>query len=297
MSLSSPRSIFGVHSFAPYSRTDGTFKGIVKVLKGSTLAMEGELVEQMGGSSKFPWNVEDGPIKAELSLKFGQYEDFLFELFLGNAPTSNSAESSASVTTLANFYGTSCKHASTGIASVSVKSGSEADVKFAKFVVKVVSSTTVDVYASSDEDFGRGTDLTYQNDALKITASALTIPSGSTVDIPGTGLKFTGGSGTIGMTVGDTATFSSRPINTASMDVTIGGSANQTFPEFGSIVIAQKRGNGQMFEADLFRCKAAGMPLGFEAHAWAEADVKIKAFYDSSRDGVFSIRHVTPTTA
>ena len=34
MALTAPRNIFGVHSVSPYSRTDGLFYGIIKVLKG-----------------------------------------------------------------------------------------------------------------------------------------------------------------------------------------------------------------------------------------------------------------------
>lgn len=293
--LSAPRSIFGVHSFTPYSRTNGQFYGTVKVLKNSSLAMTGSQVEQMGGASKFPWNVEDGAIKVEMSLKFGQYEDFLFQLFHGNTPTPNAAETSGSVTAIANKLNASVV-ASTGIASVLVKSGSEADVKFCKYLAIATDATHVDVYASSDIDFSRGTDLAFISSAMKITASPLAIATTTAVDIPGTGLKFTGGAGTIGMTTGDTATFSSRPINTQSMDVVIGGTSNQTFPEFGSIVIAQKRGNAEMFECDVYRCKGSGFPIGFDQFAWAEAEVKIAAFYDSVRDGVFALRHVSPSS-
>lgn len=294
MSLSAPRGIFGVHCFTPYNRTTGLFYGTVKVLKSSTLSMQGEQVEQMGGSSKFPWNVEDGAIKTELTLKIGEYADFLMTLFSGNSPTENAAEVSASVTSLTNKNGASVV-AATGIASISVKSGSEADVKFSKLVIVAVDATHVDVYASSDIDFGRGNDLSYKSDLLKITTTPLVIAMTTAVDIPNTGLKLTGGAGTIALVAGDTATASSRPINSGSMDVIIGGSANQTFPEFGAIVMAQKRGNQEMFEADIFRCKGSGLPIGFDMNAWAEAEVKVAAFYDADRDGVFSLRHVKPT--
>ena len=83
MGLSQPRLLFGVHSFTPYSRTDGTPYGTIKVLKASSLALSATLVELMGGSAKYAWAVEDGPISAELNLKGSQYEDFLFTLFLG----------------------------------------------------------------------------------------------------------------------------------------------------------------------------------------------------------------------
>ena len=79
------------------------------------------------------------------------------------------------------------------------------------------------------------------------------------------------------------------------MSVNVGAVADQTFPEFGAIVMSQKRGNQEMLELDAFRCKAAGMPINFESNAFSEAEVKINLMYDSGRDGVFSVRHVSPT--
>jgi len=289
MALSNPRSFFGVHSVTPYNTSTKEYYGTLKVLGSSSLNFSGELVALNGGSSKFPYHVEDGLITAEIALTFREYPDFVFELFLGKAVTTTSAQTSGSVTALANGKGTSVLQASTGIASVGLKSGSSADVKFAQYVVKAASTTTVDVYAATDIDFARGTDATYQNDLLKITATALTITASTAVEIPGTGLELTGGSGTIGMTAGDTAYFSSKPINSASVDVVIGGGSD-SFPEFGAIVLAKQRGNGQMAEFDLYRCKAVGLPIGLEENTWSEASVTAQAFFDSTRDGVFSMR-------
>lgn len=295
MALSNPRSFFGVHSVAPYDQTTREFKGILKVLGSSSLNFSGEVIPLNGGSSKFPFHVEDGLITAELALTFREYPDFVFELFLGKAPTSNSAESGGSVTTAANVNGTSAIDATTGIASVDIESGQEADLKFAKYIIKVVSATTVDIYASSDIDFARGDDLEYQDDLLKITASPLTVPdTGGTVSVPNTGLELTGGSGTVAMTADDTAEFSTRPINSGSRDVTI-GAGSDTFPEFGSIVLAKQRGNGQMVEFDLFRVKVVGLPIGLTENEWSEASVTAQAFQDTSRGGVFSMRFVDAT--
>ena len=291
MALSNPRTVFGVHSFSPYNTTTGNFYGTVKVLDSSSLSLSGETIELTSGSSKYPWAVEDGLITAELSLKFSQYDDFLFEVFMGKAPTSNVAEATGSVTALAAKYGALI--ATTGLGSIAVKSGSHADLKFGKYIVKAVGATTVDVFLSSDVDITRGTDGTYQNDLLKVTASPLTITASTPVAIPNFGLEITGGSGTIGMTIGDTATFSVRPPNSLSTDVIIGGT-NDVVSEFGAIIMAQARGNGELFEVDLFRCKGIGLPIGFSKKEWSTAEVTAKAFYDSTRNGVFSIRHVKP---
>jgi hypothetical protein len=295
MALSNPRYLFGVHSLAPYNVTTGEAYGIAKVIGTAELALSGELIELFGGSSKYSWGVESGTVATDVNLTLKEYPNFLFELLLGKAVTDNAAEASGSVTAIANKSGTSAV-AATGLASVGLKSGSSASVKFAKYVLKVASATTVDVYAMSDVDFARGTDLTYQNDLLKVTASPLTITTGGVVEIPGTGLELTGGAGTIAMTTGDTATFSSRPINTDSIDVTIGG-ATDVNPEFGLIIVGEKLGSGQMIELDLFKCKGVGLPFGFAEKAFSEASVTLKAFQDTTRSGVFSLRHVVPTSA
>lgn len=301
MSLSNPRSIFGVHSFSPYSRVDGLFHGTLRVLENSSISLASETISLQGGSNRFDWQVEVGSMTSEMSLSFSEYPNFVFELFAGNAPTSNAAEASGSVTALTDKLGT-VVNATTGIASIGIKSGAESDLKFGKYVVKVISGTTVDVYFSSDLDIGRGTDGEMQTDALKITASALTIPgSSASVEIPSFGLELTGGSSvTIDLesagAVGDTATFEVRPPNTESMDVTIGRVADQNFPEFGAIIMAAKQSTGQMIEVDALRCIAAGLPLGFARNAFSPAEVTVKLMYDSVQDGVYKIRHVSPTT-
>lgn len=290
MALSQPRQIFGIHSVSPYSRTDGTFYGIMKVLKGSTLSMSGELVESFGGSSKFAWAAEDGQTSAEASVKCSQFEDFMFELFLGKKPTAAAASTTGTVSAIANVKGTSMV-AATGMASVGIKTGGNANLKFGKYIVKAVNTTTVDVYESTDIDLTRGTDATYQDDLLKLTASALTITTGTAVEIPTCGLELTGGAGTIGMVAGDTASFEVLPIHSGSSEVIVGGAAD-VLPEFGMIIMAQKRGNGELVELDAFRCKASGMGIPFEAQAWAETEIKIKLLYDSAKNGLFKMRAV-----
>lgn len=296
MALSEPRSIFGIHSFSPYDRDTGEFFGTLKVLENSSIALNAEIIELLGGSNKFPFSSEVGSMTAEMSLSFSEYPDFVFELFAGNAPTSSSAEATGSVTAILNKKGTSVVDATTGIASIAAKAGDESDLKFGKYVVKAVSATTIDLFLSSDADIGRGTNGTYQNDLLKVNATPITIPgTGATVDETTFGLEFTGGSGTVLMVVGDTATFEVKPINNDSMDVTIGQQADQLFPFFGAILMAAKQSNQEMVEIDALKCLAAGLPLGFARNTYSPAEVTVKLLYDSALDGVFKVRHVSPS--
>lgn len=294
MALSDPRIVYGVHSIAPYSRTTGLPYGIAKVLESSNFSITGELNALNGGASKFPWAIEEANVTAELQLKVKQIEDWMFELFLGKAPTLvDTPDATGDVTTLTSKVA-GVFSATVGVASVGLKSGATADLKFGKYIVKYVSATTVDVYALSDVDFNRGTDKTFENDALKITASALTIATSTAVEIPGYGLELTGGSGTIALVAGGTATFEVLPAFTKSMSVTIGGSSD-TFPEFGALMVAQQRSNGEMFEVDAFRCKGSGLPLGFTEKDYGQPEITAQAFYDSAKNGIAKIRWVQPS--
>ena len=294
MSLSDPRIIFGVHSVSPYSRTTGEFYGIMRVLGGSSISLSGELVKLNGGSNKYPWAIEDGLITAEMSLKVSEYPDFLFELFLGKAPTSVGVDSAGTVAAVTNKNGTSIV-AATGLASVSViPTTGAANLKFGKYVLKYASATTLNVYVSSNIDFARGTDEDYDSDVL-LTQVSGTITTGGNTDLATLGLRLVGGAGTIAFTAGDTATFEVLPPSTKSMSVDV-GSNSDVFPEFGAIVMAKKRGNLEMFEIDAVRCKGVGLPLGLEQNAFSSAEIKVECFYDSTLDKVLSIRHVSPSS-
>lgn len=292
MSLSDPRVFFGVHSFAPYNRTNGVPYGIAKVLASSSLAISGELVNLNGGSNKWPWAVEDGLLNGEVSLSFREYPDFVFTLFLGKAPTNNAAEASGNVSTITNVKGSSAVDATTGMASIALKSSSEADLKFAKYIVEVITATTVRVYASTDLDFARGTDESFEDDSLSVVASDLTIPgTGGTVDLDDFGITITGGSGTVAMTVGDSAEFFVRPVNTKSSEVVIGATTDNR-PEFGALIYGAQRGSGQMVEIEAYKMKAIGLPIGFTENAFSEAEVTAAMFYDSAKNAVFKMREV-----
>lgn len=300
MALSDPRSLFGVHSATFYNFSTHDYYGELRVLENSSLSLASESIDLMGGSNKYSWSNEIGTITSEMTLNFSEYPNFVFELFGGNSPTDNAAESNGNCSTLTDYYGT-VVNATTGIASVSVETGEEDELKFGKYVVKVVSGTTVDVYMSSDLDIGRGTDGEMQNDLLKITASPITIPdSGATVSLTGYGVEFTGGSGTVNLetagAIGDTATFYVRPQNSDSMTVTIGEQTSQNWPFFGCIAMAAKQSDGQMFEVEALKCKGAGLPVNFQRATYSAAEITVKMLYDSSQDGVFKIRTVVPTT-
>lgn len=287
MGLSEQRTVFGIHSMTPFDRDTGEYKGILKVLASSTITLTGELIKLNGGSNKYPWATEQGLITAEMTLKVREYPNFLYELFLGKAPTTSPA-AAADASGFANVKGLTVLDAVTGIATLSVLT--PLDVKSGKYIVKVVSPTTVDVFVSSDVDFGRGADLDYEDDLLKITSVPLLITTGAPILIPGTGIELNGGSGVILMVVGDTAKFKAQPGGDQTV-VRVGAVAD-VFPEFGSLVLAKKRSTDEIFEIEVFKCVGSGLPQMFEENAWSEAEIKVECLYDSVEDAVLEMRHV-----
>ena len=291
MGLSENRIVYGIHSICPYRRSDGLPYGILKVLGGGTLALSAEYEDLFGGSNKFAWASEAKTLTSEFTATVKSMPDFLFELFLGASVTTTAASATGTVGSLTNVKGSSVQDATTGIASVSAKAGSEADLKDGTYVVKAVSSTTVDVYCYTDISFNNGTSTEYVDDALKITETPLTITTGVAVEIPDYGLELTGGSGTIGMTTDDTANFEVAAAHNGISDIVFGASAT-TFPSHGQLCLAQKRSNGDIFEIEIYNAVGAGFPITLEETVFSIPELTIKLQYDSAKDAVAKIRAI-----
>jgi len=289
MALSANRIAYGIHSMAPYRRSDGLPYGILKVIGGGTLSFSAEFEDLFGGSNKYAWASEAKTISSEFTSTVKSMPDFLFELYLAGDVTTIAASATGSIVdALENVLGTSAFDASTGIASVTVKSGSEADLKDAKYVVKAASATTVDVYMLTDVAADKGTDVIYEDDLLKITASPLTITASTAVEIPDTGLELTGGSGTIGMIADDTADFRVAAAHGGVSEIVIGKSQS-SFPEHGIIAMGGKRADGSLFEIDIFKAVGGGFPLALEETTFSIPELTIKLLYDDVKNAVAKI--------
>ena len=293
MALSATRHVFGIHNVTLYNYASGMPYGIIKALSGSNFELTGELVKLEGGAYQYAWGVEDGYMSGALTIKPKQYEEFMIEVFLGKAPTATSTDA-GSVTTLTNKSGTTVS-SNTGIGSVGVTAGSESELKYGRYIVKAESATTFDVYAMTDGDFSRGTDTAFENDALKITAAPLDCTQSATTAVSGYGFEFLGGSGTIALTSGQTATFTVRPPSSKSYTVTVGG-VNDRTPTFGAYLLSEPRGTGEVTSIDVFKCRGIGLPFNLEAKAWSEAEIKAEAMYDAAEGGVCEIRSLLPNT-
>lgn len=295
MALSDPRIIYGVHSISPYARASKLPYGILKVIGSASIALTADLEQLYAGSNKYAWAAESKTVATELTAKVKAYPGFLFALFLGATVTDAAADTAGTVSTLTNVLGTSLRNTTTGIASVGVLTASKANLKFGAYVAKVLTSTTIGIYLLSDIDITRGTDAVYTDDNLGLTLSTITIATASALtNVADLGLVFTGGSGTIGMTVGDTASFNVLPPSTKSSEIVVGKSTD-TLPAFGALILSQKRATGEMFEIDAHNCVGGGLPISLEETAFSQPELKMTCLYDSALDRVFTIRHILPS--
>lgn len=289
MSLSDPRIIYGIHSICPYSRTDGMPYGILKVLGGGSLNLTAESEDLFGGSNKFAWASEAKTISSEFSVTVKSMPDFLFELFLGAEVTKTAASATGTVSALTAKQGALV--GTTGIASVALVSGKASDLKSGIYLVKAASATTVDVYALSDIDFSRGTDLTFVDDSLKITTAPLTVVTGEAVEIPSLGVELVGGAGVIAMVAGDTAVFTVAAPHGGMSEIAIGKSST-TFPEHGQVVLSQKRATGDLFEIEIYKAVGQGFPIALEETVFAVPELTAKVLYDATKDKLATIRAI-----
>jgi len=292
MSYGYNRINYGIHSICPFRISDGLPYGILKVLGGGTMTLSSEFEELFGGSNKFAWAVESKTISSEWSATVKSMPDFMFELFLGASVEKTAASETGSINTPTNVKNESVIDATTGIATVTIKAGSEEDLKDGVYIIKAVSATTVNVYGLTDLEFkklGATNEAAFQSEDLELLASAITITSGSPTEVVGLGVELTGGSGTVAMTEGDTARFHTNSAHAGVSEISI-GSASTIFPEHRQLCLGQKRANGDVFEMELFRVVGSGMPLPFEEQTFAIPELSMKLVQDSTEDKVAVIR-------
>lgn len=258
MTVRDPIGAFGVHQATIIDRTTDAMNRLY-VLGDFSAALGGENIPLRGGSSPYPWATAQGEAEAEVTLTIKQYSLDAMKYLIGtNSSTPNYTEvtsgedTAGDVSALTNFIGTSVFDAATGIATATRKSSS--NPIFGNYIVKAVSATTVDVYL--DNNLGG---VAYVDEALKITASPLTITASTAVEIPGTNIELTGGSGTIGMTTGDIARFSARPYNNYNFEFK--GTANLVRPYFKLRLFTEVIEGGSIRYIEFPRVQAGGFNI------------------------------------
>lgn len=276
MAVVETNKVFGVHSIMLHDLSNGFLpysNSMMKIINNASIATTSDAIALNGGSSQDAWAAEDGVRSNELSLSVAQYEPAMFQRFAGAVMTEISASATGSiVNSLVNTKGTSLVDATTGVASVSIKSGDEADLKEANYFVKVITATTVRISSDTDLGFNNGTDVVFGDQTYVIGDDITIADSGATQDIADLGITLTSGSGTIAMTVGDAAMFTVAPAHAGVRKYSIGENG-QTSDYVGVSMWSEKQSDGSVMCVIIPKVKFNGLPLNFNAKEFAVADI------------------------
>src|SRR4030042_159230 len=176
MAESQARNIFGIHDVSFLNRADYSITARYRVTGNVAIDMPAEFAELRGGSQLFSWKSAVSSFKPTCSIVGRQISSDIMEMNLSADVTEYGADATGDVILEANKKNASIIDATTGIASITLKSGDEGDAKEGWYLIKCPGAgATVNVYAMSSSDFDRGTKGVMGDDHGLITPSPVTI--------------------------------------------------------------------------------------------------------------------------
>jgi len=290
----SKQLIFGIHGVTVCDFFSHVPVGEeLDVIGDLSLEVSAEVESLYGGSHSWPVAGEAKTLSAEGSIELREYPEELAEYLVAGVGAKAESSATGGVVAIVNRKGTSVV-ATTGIASVGLKTGETAELKAGIYVVEVASASTVDVYSCSTVDMKKGTDLTKAAGTMKI-ATGLSITTGAAVEVTDTGVELTGGSGTIGMTVGDTAIYEVYPPHAGVETITM-GQENAEFKRVSLVLTAQKRTTGEICYIHCPNALCLGLPLGAKETAFQSGSAKIGVFTDETLNYSIKLTNIKGTS-
>jgi hypothetical protein len=271
------KGMYGAKYAIPYNRTTGMPYGVFRVIQEIAFERSVEFNDLTGGDAQGAWDSEPGQPENTLTGTFKEYPNFGYTFLESATVTENTAETSGNFGTLENVTGTSVFSGTTGIAGVAALSGSEANIPFGRLVFKASGSDTVDIYL-----IGLPQGAGVFSDVEGKVASDVTVTSGGTVDVTALGIQITGGSGTIGFTLSDTAKIDVRGVNNGNSVIQIDGSGEPK--EFGMMIMMPKKSDGALYYYDIFRIKAQGLPFTATSKEWSEWELSASVLVDTENN-------------
>lgn len=282
MALGNPTIFRGIKSLTFYNRTTRKPIAFFRVLSEANIESNPEYEElKIGG---ILWDSELKELVYGLSCTGYQYDIEGMELLSGGTKTALTSEANGKIYDEENVKGSSVLSATTGIV-LSLTSADSGDLKEGEYVIEATAATKVIVYAMTDVSFADGNDGELLDSTLAITEE-LTITASTASVLAAYGLTLTGGSGTIGFTVGDTARFRVRRALATGYSLRV-GARNTNFSDVGVLITPKKKNSAYTF-IDVFRVQAAGLPLGFK-DGYSELQLNMKMLYDSDKDGYYDL--------
>ena len=286
---------FGIHGMTIRDYFTGVPVVELDVVGDLDIPVTAETEDIFGGSHIWAVGGEPTIISSDGSLELREFPEDIAEYLAAGVGASVAASATGTATTLTNYYGETVVDAATGIATVGLKTGETAELKAGRYMVLAASATTVDVYATTTVDLKKGTAIVPVDDTLKITASPLSITTGSAVEVTNLGVELTGGSGTIEMTAGDTAFFDIYPPHNKVETITL-GAADSSFKRVALTLSAQKRTTGEIGYIDCPNALALGIPFSVKEKVWSGGSVNIKIYVNEALDYAMRFTHIRGTS-
>lgn len=283
---------FGASDVAFYDR-NGVCKAHLRVIADVDGGFSASTTEVEGGTKNFPWAVTITGSKGTIKLKCREHNPDILAISLGGTLTTHTPGDGA-ITNTANHYGTTVI-SSAGLASITVKSASKANLKPGLYFGVMTTSSTMDIYASTDQFITDGTDVVFGDDA-KVTSSSITIPStpSATVDCDELGITLTRGTGSMSMTQGHACRFFVIPVYTYATEVLF-GQATPVYNDYTVIISGERSmhdGVQDLVMAVFYSCKVYGGNIKFTRKGYAESEIEITPQYSTANDAVGFIKTI-----
>lgn len=219
-----------------------------------------------------------------LSFTAASYRPEVYEQLAKAEVTDTALNASGQITASANVYGTSVFASGTGIKSFAVASG--ANLKDGKYLFEATATNKVIIKGYSDLSFHDGDNTEFEDDTYQI-GDEYTITASGTNTSTELGISFTAGTGTIGMTVGDTAEIIILRQNAAMHSILVTGDTD--FDEVGIMLFPDKY-NNEYTSIDVFRVTPGGLPLEIK-DSWSTYSVTCEMIKDEDRGGYYEINY------
>jgi len=267
------RTSFGVASMVAINKTTGVPYGIIKIIQNAEATMDRESVDLFGGANPNPWEVEYGNVSSEISVTLAEFRPFLYRLAGYDITSTVGTPSNGSVSSVTNLVGTTASGITVALST------SLTDLKRGRYIIKATTgvANTVNVYATTDNDFRNGTALSFVDENLKISTAAIAL-STAFAAIPKTSIKAKRSTGSL--TANDAGYFDVNTANEGVMKYSYG--ENPTPIEFELMLVSQKKGNKDYFIDHYPRARFSSVPGSMNAKEWTNASITIKTLYDST---------------
>jgi len=296
MALTQPRAVFGIDTVAFLNRTTELPYVIFKIPGEASVESKIDTIKlETKGSFRGVIQSEPGKREDMISFNTSQFERGMWEPLAGSLVTTQSAEPTGYVGGLIDKNGTTVV-GSTGIATVQIDSGEESKLRNSYWTIRAVSATTVNFYATGLPSGWYASDYDSLGYGGLVNPTPLTVTASTATPVLNangetTGVEFTGGSGTIALTTGDTATFKTRRINLGSY-ATILGKSSEVYTDFMVDIYGTQQSSGRNVIVRVYKCSAPGVNINFEALAFSESELQMTASYDAVRDGVWEMTYI-----